>query len=73
MVPDMEVDKVTDKVAGHGCWLIGPKLCRPEAYPTCVSSIKLCEFILSLSRGVTPFYIQFLFNLFAKNNGQPAG
>ena len=25
-------------------WLIGPKLFRPEAYPTCVSS-KLCEFI----------------------------
>ena len=30
---------------GHGDWLIGPKLFRPEAYPTCVSS-KLCEFIL---------------------------
>ena len=87
MVVFMEEDKVAEKVAdieinmeiqfvegvGHGGWLIGPKLCRPEAYPTCVSSIKLCEFILSLSRGVTPFYIQFLFNLFAKNNGQLAG
>ena len=23
---------------GHGGWLIGPKLFRPEAFPTCVSS-----------------------------------
>ena len=30
---------------GHRGWLIGPKLFRPEPYPTCVSS-KLCEFIL---------------------------
>ena len=30
---------------GHGGWLIGPKLFRPEAYLTCVSS-KLCEFIV---------------------------
>ena len=30
---------------GHGAWLIGPKLFRPKAYPTSVSS-KLCEFIL---------------------------
>ena len=30
---------------GHGGWLIGSKLFRPEPYPpTCVSS-KLCEFI----------------------------
>ena len=29
---------------GHEGWLIGPKLFRPKAYPTCVSS-KLCEFI----------------------------
>ena len=27
---DKEVDKVADMVAGHGCWLIGPKLFRPE-------------------------------------------
>ena len=40
----MVADKVADMVAGHGCWLIGPKLFRPEAYPTCLSS-KLCEFI----------------------------
>ena len=29
---------------GHGGWLIGPKLFRPEAYLTCVSS-KLCAFM----------------------------
>ena len=44
MEADKEVDKVADMVAGHGCWLIGPKLFRPEAYLKCVSS-KLCEFI----------------------------
>ena len=32
------------KRVGRGSWLIGPKLFRPDAYPTCVSS-KLCEFI----------------------------
>ena len=32
-------------VAGHECWLIGPKLFQPEPYPpTCMSS-KLCDFI----------------------------
>ena len=31
---------------GHGGWLIGPKLFRPEAYLVCTSS-KLCEFILN--------------------------
>ena len=51
MVADMEADKevakLADMVAGHGGWLIGPKLFRPEPYPpTCVSS-KLCEFIIS--------------------------
>ena len=30
MVADKEVDKVADMVAGHACWLIGPKLFRPE-------------------------------------------
>ena len=54
MVADKEVDKVTDKevnkvadmVAGHGCWLTGPKLFRLKPYPpTCMSS-KLCEFII---------------------------
>ena len=40
----MVADKVADMVAGHGYWLIGPKLFRPEAYPTCLSSM-LCEFI----------------------------
>ena len=30
MEEDKEVDKVADMVAGHGCWLIGPKLFRPE-------------------------------------------
>ena len=44
MVADKEVDQVADKVAGHGCWLIGPKLVRPKPYLTCVSS-KPCEFI----------------------------
>ena len=34
---------------GHGGWLIGPKLFRPENYPTCVSS-KLREFIQYFSR-----------------------
>ena len=58
MVVFMEEDKVAEKVAdieinmeiqfvegvGHGGWLIGPKLCQPEAYLVCASS-KLCEFI----------------------------
>ena len=48
MVAKMVADKVADMVAGQGCWLIGPKLFRPETYPTCVSS-KLCEFITYLS------------------------
>ena len=57
MVADKEVDKVADMVAGHGCWLIGPKLFRPEPYPpTCVSS-KLCECIYT-----------FVFVLFLKLN-----
>ena len=38
MVADKEVDKVTDMVAGHGGWLIWPKLFRPEVYPACASS-----------------------------------
>ena len=38
------VDKVVGMVAGHGCWLIGPKLFRPKPYLTCVSS-RPCEFI----------------------------
>ena len=48
MEADKEVDKVVDMVAGHGCWLIGPKLFRPESYPypTCVTS-KPCKFIPS--------------------------
>ena len=45
---DKEVDKVADMVAGHGCWLIGPKLFRPEPYPPICMSSKLCEFILIL-------------------------
>ena len=46
MLADKEVDKVADMVSGHGWWLIGPKLFRPEPlYPTSVSS-KLCEFIV---------------------------
>ena len=41
----MEFNMGADMVAGHGGWLIGPKLFRPEPYLlTCVSS-KLCEFI----------------------------
>ena len=31
MVADKEVDKVANMVAGHGCWLIGSKLFRPES------------------------------------------
>ena len=30
MVVDKEVDKLVDMVAGHGCWLIGPKLVGPN-------------------------------------------
>ena len=53
MLLDMEVNKKNDididinmeiQFDGHGGQLIGPKLVRPKAYPTCVSS-KLCEFI----------------------------
>ena len=54
-VADIEVDMVADididmeiqfgERFGHGGWLIGPKLFRPEAYPACASS-KLCEFII---------------------------
>ena len=45
MVANKEVDKVANMLAGHGCWLIGPKLFRPEHLSqTCVSS-KLFEFI----------------------------
>ena len=58
-VADMEVDMVADididininmeiqfgERVGHGGWLIGPKLLRPEAYPACAFS-KLCEFFL---------------------------
>ena len=48
MVADKEVDKVDDMVAGHGRWLIGPKLFRPEAYhPACASS-KIFEFFYPL-------------------------
>ena len=45
MVTDKEVDKVADMVAGHMCWLIGPKLFWPEPYPACAYS-KLSELIL---------------------------
>ena len=45
IVGDKEVDKVADMVGGHGCWLIGPKLFRPEPYPPTSVSSKLCEFI----------------------------
>ena len=38
MVADKEVDKVAGMVAGHGCWLILPKLLRPKPYLACVSS-----------------------------------
>ena len=30
LLANMKVDKVADMVAGHACWLIGPKLFRPE-------------------------------------------
>ena len=30
MVADKVAGMVADMVAGHGCWLIGPKLFRPE-------------------------------------------
>ena len=31
MVTDKEIVKVADIMAGHGCWLIGSKLFRPES------------------------------------------
>ena len=37
---------------GHGGWLIGPKLFRPLAYLTCVSS-KLCKFIVMVVHNVS--------------------
>ena len=36
------------EIVGHGGWLIGPKLFRPEAYLLCVSS-KLSELIFQLT------------------------
>ena len=49
MVADMEADidiymEIQFGERVHGGWLIGPKLCQPEAYLVCASS-KLCEFI----------------------------
>ena len=41
MVGDKEVDKVADMVGGHGCWLIGPKLFRPEPYPPTSVSLQI--------------------------------
>ena len=55
MMADMELKKIDIDInmeiqfgekVGHMGWLIEPKLFRPEAYPTCVSS-KLCEFVFS--------------------------
>ena len=40
-----EEERVSNLVrVGHGGWLIGPKLFRPEAYLICMSS-KLSDFI----------------------------
>ena len=37
MVANKEVKKVADVVAGHGCWLIRPKLFRPKlTRPACL-------------------------------------
>ena len=44
MVLHMVADKVSGMVAGHGCWLIGPKRFRPEPYLICMSP-EICEFI----------------------------
>ena len=33
MVADKEVDKLADMVAGHWCWLIGPKLFLTQTLP----------------------------------------
>ena len=41
---DINMEIQFGKRVGHGGWLVWPKLLRPKAYPTCVSS-KLCEFI----------------------------
>ena len=62
MVADMVADEKEEKkghaisrqkvqfgeIVGHGGWLIGPKLFRPEAYLICVSS-KLSELIFQLT------------------------
>ena len=53
MLADIEMDMVADidfeiqlfgQRLGYRAWLIGPKLFRPEAYLTCLSS-KLYKFI----------------------------
>ena len=49
MVADKEVAKLADMVAGHGDWLIGLKLFRPEPYPTTCMSSKHRKFIYFIS------------------------
>ena len=34
---------------GHGGWLIGPKLFRPEAYPACASPLSFAKLLTKLS------------------------
>ena len=62
MVADKEVDKVTDKevnkvadmVAGHGCWLIGPKLFYPKL-TRLASSFYQRLYVYSMNCQNTPF------------------
>ena len=42
---DIDMEIQFGERVGHKGWLIRPKLFRPKAYPTCLSSIKLCKFI----------------------------
>ena len=54
MVADKEVNKVADMVAGHGCWLIGPKLFYPKL-TRLASSFYHCLYVYSMNCQNTPF------------------
>ena len=56
MVADKVAGMVADMVAGHGFWLIGPKLFNQS--PTRLAS-KLCRFMAPIAQ-CDPFEMQFL-------------